>query len=223
MMTQVWKLYLDSSEVREYIELNKSPLISVDSVQYYDAENALQTLNANQYERDIVGDPCRIRVPSWPTVYDRMNAVCITFTCGYDYNIGEPVLATSVGLSPGIITKNDHGLANGSIVKYTNVGTITNITMDTLYYVVNRTVNTYQISSSLNGDPVVFTGTTVSPPTYQNVGKVPEAMKHAIKLILAHLFIHREDVLVAVSGSVLPNGSKELLESYKNNWYYPSN
>lgn len=44
---------------------------------------------------------------------------------------------------------------------------------------------------------------------------VPEDIKNAIKLIVGHLYEHRETVLVGVSGSVLPRGADDLLAPHR--------
>jgi uncharacterized phiE125 gp8 family phage protein len=73
------------------IRIPLPPLVSVDSVQYYDDNNALQTLVTSRYETvGIGGQQCgAIRLQdgeTWPTVYDRGEAVIISFTAGYAVN-----------------------------------------------------------------------------------------------------------------------------------------
>lgn len=84
LISQVMSMNFDKSELTTQVyNINKSPLISVDSVTYYDLNNTLQTLAATQYESDIYGNPARFRIKTMPQVYDRMNALQVTFTCGY--------------------------------------------------------------------------------------------------------------------------------------------
>lgn len=79
------------------IFFDRSPLLSIDSVQYYDGNEALQTLASSNYY------PLGIHAPvdgalnpepnpgalalkstaSWPDVFDRPDAVQISFTAGY--------------------------------------------------------------------------------------------------------------------------------------------
>jgi uncharacterized phiE125 gp8 family phage protein len=67
------------------LTLHRPPLVSVDSVQYYDPENTLRTIDrADYYVTDE--DPPRLRFVSSfsaPTVYDRPDAVRVTYTVGY--------------------------------------------------------------------------------------------------------------------------------------------
>lgn len=84
MTSQQWTMSLDKWELNTLIlNINKAPLQSVDSVTYYDTNNALQTLGTTEWEADINGNPARFRLKTVPSVYDRMGALNINFTCGY--------------------------------------------------------------------------------------------------------------------------------------------
>lgn len=75
------------------LELPKPPLVSVESVKYYNTANELTTLVAPDAEEDIEGD-YRVIAPgykrgwiepvtSWPATYSRSDAVQIEFTAGF--------------------------------------------------------------------------------------------------------------------------------------------
>jgi len=70
-----------------YIELPKSsPLISLDSIQFYDENNALQTLDTAKYQVSTDAEPARIDLvwgETWPITYERTDAVIITYKAGY--------------------------------------------------------------------------------------------------------------------------------------------
>jgi uncharacterized phiE125 gp8 family phage protein len=84
LISQSWALQFDASELNLFISnINKAPIISIDSVTYYDVNNALQTLSPTLYETDIYGNPARFRLKSIPSVYDRMGALIVNFVCGY--------------------------------------------------------------------------------------------------------------------------------------------
>jgi len=77
-------LYLDKFP-NGVIELPYPPAISVTSVKYYNTDNTLTTFS--NYETDVNSEPARIRPvsgESWPEVYDKLNAVEITYSAGYD-------------------------------------------------------------------------------------------------------------------------------------------
>lgn len=67
-----------------HLYLPKSPLLSVESVEYYDIANAQQTLSSSAYH---VVKPRRVHgylqpVDVWPDTYDRPDAVVVTFKAG---------------------------------------------------------------------------------------------------------------------------------------------
>jgi uncharacterized phiE125 gp8 family phage protein len=68
-----------------YIELLRPPLIHVQSVSYRDADNVLQTVDADQYYTtdDRVPRLTLIDGFSFPTLYTRDDAVVIDYVVGY--------------------------------------------------------------------------------------------------------------------------------------------
>lgn len=219
LMEQTWKLYLDSSEVIADIIINKAPLISVDSVQYYDADNALQTLSTDNYYTDLVGDPARIKITTMPQVYDRFNAMVITFKCGYAALSAEAI-ADSVNLTDNTITKANHGLLTGQMITPTGLANISNLAVESVYYVLNSKQNTFQLSLIPFGTAIDITGTGTPTLSYKSYGLIPNAINSAMKLIIGHLFEHREDVVVGASVADLPMNSTYLLEPYVNKYIY---
>lgn len=69
------------------------PLQTVDSIKYVDQDGVQQTLVNTEYKVDTTSEPARI-VPAygktWPATRNEINAVEVTFTCGY----GAPNTAT---------------------------------------------------------------------------------------------------------------------------------
>lgn len=81
-ITQTWTLTLDCFP--STITLPGSPLVSVDSVKYYDTAGVQQTLSESAYITDIASAPGRIvPVITWPTIAARINAVEVTYKSGY--------------------------------------------------------------------------------------------------------------------------------------------
>ncbi len=83
-VSQVWTYSRCSFSQR--LELSKPPLVSVDSVKYYDSDNVLQTVSTSAYLVHIVeSDYSYIQFNNdydFPSLYSRDDAVQITFTCG---------------------------------------------------------------------------------------------------------------------------------------------
>lgn len=83
-ISQVWRMDIDKFEDNIYLPYPN--LISVDSIQYYDNLNVLQTLDSSFYDVSGVGGAGRVSLAlgsSYPSTYSRPEAVQITFTCGY--------------------------------------------------------------------------------------------------------------------------------------------
>lgn len=76
----------------DVIQLPKPPCISVDSIEYYTSSSNEVTYASSNYNTVIEDDVCRIEpVSSWPSTYDRIGAVTVTFTCGYDGVVPEDI------------------------------------------------------------------------------------------------------------------------------------
>lgn len=88
------RVTLDSFPVGERggtgaIFLDLLPAASVEGIQFYDADDALQTLDPQDYVIDLVSEPgCIVpaRGKGWPVTADRINAVMCDFTAGYGAN-----------------------------------------------------------------------------------------------------------------------------------------
>lgn len=66
--------------------VSASPLVSITSIKYDDANNVEQTLSASAYQADTSSLPGRIRYTgnvTLPVVYDKPNAIRIRFVAGY--------------------------------------------------------------------------------------------------------------------------------------------
>lgn len=62
--------------------------------------------------------------------------------------------------SPGVITRTAHSLENGVAVVFSTTGALpTGLTAGTIYYVVNRTADTFQVASTVGGTAITTSGT----------------------------------------------------------------
>ena len=83
-----WKTYLDYFPPSncEGIQLRKSKLLSITSIQYYDETNTLQTLSSDDYYITQEADYASIFIKhdkSFPRTYCRKQAVIITFKTSF--------------------------------------------------------------------------------------------------------------------------------------------
>jgi len=65
------------------IALKGWPVTTVVDVKYYDAANALQTMAADNYELNLTVIPVTLHIKAMPQLYDRFDAMTITYTAGY--------------------------------------------------------------------------------------------------------------------------------------------
>ena len=101
LSAQSWKVFLDKGY--EHIELWKYPITGISAIQYYDSDNALQTLSTGDYFSNVASGstgydprPLMITVEDIPSTYTRDDAFIITFTAGYsiiDYDVKQAVLS----------------------------------------------------------------------------------------------------------------------------------
>lgn len=85
LVEQVWRLTLDMFSPA--IELGKGPVVSVDAVQYVDANGNVQAVDHSVWSLDLVSDPSWIVLNqgnAWPETLAAVNVVSITFTVGFD-------------------------------------------------------------------------------------------------------------------------------------------
>jgi hypothetical protein len=83
-----------------------------------------------------------------------------TFAAGEKAILGSPTSTVTMSIAaPGVITWSANGLPDGTPVKFTTTGALpTGLTAGTLYYVVNRATNTFQVSETPDGAPITTTG-----------------------------------------------------------------
>lgn len=83
----------DDAIARNVLRVPYPPLQSITSIKYYDVNNAQQTWTASEYMVDAVRKPGRITTAagfSWPSLYDRPNAVTVRFVAGYGTGAQTP-------------------------------------------------------------------------------------------------------------------------------------
>jgi uncharacterized phiE125 gp8 family phage protein len=84
LFTQTWVLTMDKFPPNgKVIDLLKGPVASVTTLKYYDVDNSLQTWGSSNYVLDLNSIIARIEdVDGWPSTYDRINAVEVTYVAG---------------------------------------------------------------------------------------------------------------------------------------------
>ena len=86
LITQSWSLVMPAFPTSGRFDLPVSPVQSITSITYYDSDNVQQTLLADAYRLTILPDRARVDLVtgySWPAIYDRADAVTVTYAAGY--------------------------------------------------------------------------------------------------------------------------------------------
>lgn len=123
LITQTWRLNLDEWPESNEIELPRSPLQSVTSVVYKDADGTPATWPTSSYIVDTDSEPGRIVLAdgeSWPnvTLYPA-NPIVITFVAGYG-NAASDVPAQMKRCIKLLIAhwyENREGTVGGTIIR----------------------------------------------------------------------------------------------------------
>lgn len=84
MITQTWAEYFGPHV--STVRLSLGPVQSVSSIQYYDTDNALQTATLSNFY--VIGQKGYMTIYpksgyTWPTVFNREDAIKITYVIGY--------------------------------------------------------------------------------------------------------------------------------------------
>lgn len=120
LVTQTFEGYLDHFPCGPVLQLGQGSLQTVDSVTYFDADGAEQTLSSAVYHVDTVRKPGRVVLAegqSWPSTDARPNAVKVTFAAGFGdaADVPEPVKAAIKMLAAHLYTHREPEIT-GTIV-----------------------------------------------------------------------------------------------------------
>lgn len=84
---------------------------------------------------------------------------------------------TSATLASDLFTLASSGLANGDIIVFDSVGTITGISINTQYYIVGVSGNDFKVSLTYGGTAVDLTGATTTMPTFRKTQTINTVRK----------------------------------------------
>lgn len=129
------------------------------------------------------GDGTVISYPSGNTAYYEFN-----YNSPNLANTDAPVTFTS---ATSTVSREAHGYANGMAVRFYNIAATTELSENTPYYVINATVNTFQVSDTIGGSAITLTSDgsarllpykiaiiTITPQPGQNITSVSFFSKH---------------------------------------------
>lgn len=87
LINQIWELAINEFPDDDFIELPPSPLSSITSLIYQDADGVNTTASSSTlYEPDLYSVPGRLCLrygQAWPTARDIQNSITVTYVSGY--------------------------------------------------------------------------------------------------------------------------------------------
>ena len=158
------------------------PVIAIDSIQYVDANNALQTLST--YEVDLYAEPTTIRAVDdlWPiTRSARENIVRIQYHTGF----ATPCTFDATTNRVALLGRNP---VEDEILRFSNSGGRLPSPLQTKSYVADQVVsNTCFVMDGVSAVDLQADGSGS-----HFVGTVPSTYVQAIKLLVGHWYENRE-------------------------------
>jgi uncharacterized phiE125 gp8 family phage protein len=106
LITQTWCYYFDCFDAE--IVINETPIQSITSVKYQDSSDVEQTVTGTDYYTSILGNRIRIEaVNSWPSTFDKYDAVKVEIVQGYaDADSVPDAIKTAIYLIVGHLYRN---------------------------------------------------------------------------------------------------------------------
>jgi uncharacterized phiE125 gp8 family phage protein len=184
---QRWKLILD--EWPDTIQIYNCPVISVESVKYYDYSTptaSLITVSPSEYAVSLT-EPARVASSFqwyWQPSRPQIGAIEITFTAGY-------VVPFTSSTTTSYLTFTDYVPVNGNSFRLTNSGGELPLPLidRRTYYMVNCSGSTCQLSLTSGGSPITLTTNGFG---LHYIGEVPQSLMQAIRKKIAVDFADRE-------------------------------
>lgn len=190
------------------IRLQRSPVVSIDSVMYVDNDGVTQTLTSDQYESDMVSLQCRLLPAfgcSWPIARYQANAVQVTFTAGSMFPVAADTTAdtiTLIGAGPA------GGLVEGQGIKFYASGSAAaavagGLTVGTVYYALNVTGGgtVCQLAAVPAGAAINL---TTVPTGVMLIDNIPETIRLAVLMHVAMAYESRMPGAVDVAKALEP-------------------
>lgn len=197
LTTRTKELFLDRFPGGDIL-IYDSPVQSIFSITYVDSDGDTQTVAAADYSLDKFSDPVRIEnLTGWPGSKSQNNAVTVKYVSGYNHRF--------TATAADVITDTAHGFDNGHKVQVKSSTTLPGgLSVDTDYYIISSTTDTYELSVESGGTKVDITDTGTG---VHEIDLVPFTYKETVGMATAELYRNREDPKL--------NGVNSILETLK--------
>ena len=181
------KTYTLKMDALKDVCLPYPPLIKVDSVTYLDDDGDTQTLSTDVYDVDAHSEPGRVYLAynqNWPTTRAETNAVSVVYKAGH---------MTKFTASGDTMTVNEAVFSDGDEVRLiTDQGDLPDeLAESTTYYVRDVSGSTLKLAATAGG--AAITTTDAGTGTHLIGTEIPFRVRATMKLIIGHLYEHREE------------------------------
>lgn len=197
IIAQTWKRFLDAFP--DEIICPRPPLIAVDSIAYVDTDGADQTVTSTVYQVNAEIEPGRVKLDysqSWPSIRSSAyNPITVQCKCGY-------AASFTANTTTDVLTVSGRVFTDADIVRLSNSGGTlpAGLAANTDYHVRDVSGQTLKLAATAGGEAIDITdagsGTNF-------LGEVEADLLHAIKLIVGHLYAHREPVVIGTISSAV--------------------
>jgi hypothetical protein len=189
-------MYAYMDELEDCVNLKNFPLVDITQIQYVDSGGDTQTLSTDTYTVDTDSTPGRYYQAynqSWPATRAIPKAVTVSYRAGY-------ATTFTAAESTDILTVGNAFFADTDRVRVSvsaedNATLPAGLSINTDYYVRDVSDSTLKLTATSGGTAIDITdsGTGTFYLGFADRGLVPDRAIWAIKLIIGHLYEHREE------------------------------
>lgn len=171
------------------IEIYAGPVRSdvLPAITYLDPSGSSQTLATTVYKVRYDLEPATISLKFaqvWPFTYCESGAVNVTFSCGY-------AVPFTITPATGLLTFSGFTPTNGNTYRLSNSGGTlpSELSVNTLYYVVNASGSTCKLATSSGGTALTFESAGTGS---HFLGQIHPAALNAMRMLIAVRYADRE-------------------------------
>lgn len=195
----------------DLMKLKLPPIQSISSITYIDTDGTTQTLSSSVYSLYNSGNYGHVTLAynqTWPSTRDVEEAVTITYINGF--------ATTFTAADTDIVTLKNAIFAEGDLVRIQSDANDLPVPLsaNTDYYVRTVSGSTIKLATT-NSDATIVNLTDAGTGTHYiakaSTGLVPDAVKAAIKLMVAHFYELRQPEITNANISKIEFGVKNLL------------
>lgn len=155
-----------TAEINIDTEIFNSPvkhgLVDGDIITFTSKRNTNSiTLNTDYYVRDVTAYGFKVAT----TIDGAAVSIDKVGTSSLTYSKVTEVSLDSINVITNTINKTGHGFVNGDLILFTKSNPTSDITINSKYYVINSTANSFKISTTLGGSVFDLTAKTVVADT----------------------------------------------------------